>query len=133
VSKTSSSESNEKPPAVLIVEDELLIRIAIAEHLQDCGYRVFEASDAAEAVTLLDQGDLPIDLVFTDVRMPGKMDGWGLAAWVREHHAGTAIIVASAERHQAAHQLCQELPFLHKPYNFEHVAARIAALIRKVG
>jgi DNA-binding response OmpR family regulator len=113
------------------VEDEVLIRMAMAEHLQECGYRVFEASNAAEAIKLLEKGQVHIDLVFTDVRMPGQMDGWGLAAWVRERHPETGIIVTSAERQSAAHELCKALPFLHKPYNFDDVVARISAMIRK--
>ena len=59
------------------------------------------------------------------------MDGWGLAAWVREHHPEKGVIVASSERQMAAHELCQELPFLHKPYDFDEVVARIASLMRK--
>ena len=125
------SESRGRPPTVLVVEDEVLIRMAIAEHLQECGYRVFEASNADEAMKLLERGEVPINLVFTDVRMPGAMDGWALAAWLREHHAETAVIVTSAERQAAAHELCKELPFLHKPYTFDHVVDRIAVLLRK--
>lgn len=128
---SSHPEWGKRPPTVLVVDDEVLIRMAIAEHLQECGYRVFEASDATEAMKMLEQGEVPINLVFTDVRMPGEMDGWGLAAWVREHFTETAVIVASAERHQAAHKLCSELPFLHKPYNFDDVVVRISALIQR--
>lgn len=45
----------------------------------------------------------------------------GLAAWVRKHHPEKGVIVASAERQMAAHELCQELPFLHNPYDFDEV------------
>jgi DNA-binding response OmpR family regulator len=127
----SSLHSFERPPSLMVVEDEVLIRMALTDHLQECGYRVFEASSAAEAIQMLENGEVPIDLIFTDVRMPGDMDGWGLAAWAREHQPGTAVIVTSAERQSAAHELCKVLPFLHKPYDFGDVAARISALVRK--
>jgi DNA-binding response OmpR family regulator len=128
---TPVAEATARPPAILVVEDEVLIRLPIVEHLLDCGYHVFGVSNAAEAITVLDRNKVHIDLVFTDVRMPGKMDGWGLAAWVREHHPEKGVIVTSAEQRHAAHELCLELPFLQKPYDFDDVAARIAAVTRK--
>jgi CheY-like chemotaxis protein len=68
---------------VLVVEDEVLVRLAIAEYLRDCGYRVIEASSADEAILVLQQPELTIDVVFTDIEMPGPMDGFGLAQWTR--------------------------------------------------
>jgi DNA-binding response OmpR family regulator len=128
---TPVAQVTARPPAILVVEDEVLIRVAIVEHLQDCGYHVFGVSNADEAIAVLDRNEVYIDLVFTDVQMPGKMDGWELAAWIREHHPNKGVIVTSAHHRQAAHELCQELPFLSKPYDFDDVAARIAALVRK--
>ena len=52
-----------RAPTVLVVEDELLIRMAIAEHLQSCGFHVIEAGNAGEAITLLSQTEIPVDLV----------------------------------------------------------------------
>jgi CheY-like chemotaxis protein len=63
----ASRDSSVRPPSVLIVEDEVLVRMALAEHLQECGYRAFEASSAAEAVKVLGDGEVTIHLVFTDV------------------------------------------------------------------
>jgi DNA-binding NtrC family response regulator len=128
---TSVAEAARRPPAILVVEDEILIRVAIVQHLQDCGYHVFGVSNADEAMSVIDRNEVHIDLVFTDVRMPGTMDGWGLAAWMRAHHPEMAVIVASAERWQVADELCRDLPFLQKPYDFDDVASRIAALLRK--
>jgi CheY-like chemotaxis protein len=115
-------------PAILVVEDEILIRVAIADHLEECGYRVFEAGSAAEAITVIEQSQIPLHVVFTDVRMPGEMNGWGLAKWIRQHHPEVAVIVASAERTEATHELCRALPFLHKPYDFATVVERVQAL-----
>ena len=119
------------PPSILVVEDEILIRMAIADHLQECGYRVFEAGSAADAISLVEQSQIPLHLVFTDVRMPGEMNGWGLAQWIRQYHPEVAVIVASAERSEANHELCRALPFLHKPYDFAAVVERIQALTER--
>jgi CheY-like chemotaxis protein len=62
---------------VLVVEDEIILRMFIADSLRDEGYQVLEAGRAEEALTILDAG-IEVDLV-TDVRMPGAMDGMGLA------------------------------------------------------
>ena len=59
---------------VLVVEDEVLLRLSIAAYLRDCGYRVIEAADADEAVLVLKQPDLDIDVLFTDIEMPGAME-----------------------------------------------------------
>ena len=60
----------------------MLIRLPLAEYLRDCGYRVFEASNAAEAKAVVD-ADTPVDLVFSDVNMPGNENGFALAVWIR--------------------------------------------------
>ena len=66
-----------------MVEDEVLIRLVIADYLRDCGYRVHEAVSAEEAILILQAPEVSIDIVFSDVEMPGEMDGFGLARWVR--------------------------------------------------
>ncbi len=65
-------------PTVLLVEDEVLIRLMVAEELRSQGLQVLEASNADEALAIL-ESSLPVDLLFTDVRMPGRMDGVALA------------------------------------------------------
>jgi len=73
------SESTAGAETVLVVDDEVLIRMVISEYLRDCGYKVIEAANADEAILLLQQEELTIDVVFTDIEMPGSMDGWGLS------------------------------------------------------
>ena len=68
---------------VLVVEDEVLIRVVIADYLRECGYRVYEAVNASEALAMLQAPEVSVDIVFSDVEMPGDMDGLGLARWVR--------------------------------------------------
>ena len=76
---------------VLLVEDEVLVRMPIAQYLRDCGYKVIEAVNADEAITVLLHKETVVDLVFSDIEMPGAVDGFGLAKWIREHRPGFVI------------------------------------------
>jgi CheY-like chemotaxis protein len=132
----SSAESRfpdpkERTPAILLVEDEILVRLAISDYLQECGFKVYEAGIAAEAVEILKSNEVTIDLVFSDVRMPGEMDGFGLATWIRAHRPGLPIILTSADgrKSEAAKELCENEPFFAKPYDVKLVVARIRSLI----
>src|SRR5437660_1280842 len=118
---------------VLVVEDEVLIRLVISEYLRDCGYRVIEAASADEAVLVLKQTDLIIDVVLSDVEMPGSMDGFGLARWVREHRTGLQVILAGSPKRaaDAAGDLCEQGPDLAKPYEPQIAVDRIRQLLAK--
>lgn len=127
-------ESNQRDhPAtytVLVVEDESMVRMPIAEYLRDCGYKVVEAGDAGEAIAAMNTGG-PVSLVFTDVRMPGKMDGFGLAEWFRSNYPDVPVLLTSG------YNGGRSLPaassprggFIEKPYSQTQVARRIAALL----
>jgi DNA-binding response OmpR family regulator len=122
------------PPAstILVVEDEVLVRLAIADYLRDCGYQVFEAGDAAEAQIVLNAGT-SVDVVFSDVQLPGGMDGFGLARWIRQHHPGVQVLLTSGrvnEAHRAA-ELCDDGPLLAKPYGEDEVLRRIELLLQR--
>jgi CheY-like chemotaxis protein len=118
-------------PSVLIVEDDVLLRLVTAEDLRAAGYGVIEASNADEAMTILDSG-VPIDLVLTDIRMPGSMDGLALAAFIRQRWPELKILVASGERPgQAA--LAAADAFLPKPYDSAGILARLRTLTGKQG
>ncbi len=81
-------------PAVLVVEDESMIRMGLTCLLEDSGYRVVEAENADVALLkLAEQRD--IQAVITDLRMPGSIDGLGLAAWMREHRPKVPIVITS--------------------------------------
>src|SRR5438132_4440807 len=70
---------------ILLVEDEVLVRMPIAQYLRDCGYKVIEAVNADEAITVLLHKETVVDLVFSDIEMPGAVDGFGLAKRSEEH------------------------------------------------
>jgi DNA-binding response OmpR family regulator len=105
--------------AVLVVDDEILERLAVSEYLRNCGFRVIEAATTDEALIALGQENLPIDVVLSDVGVSGSLDGFGLAQWLREHKPGLPIILAAtpARAAAAAGDLCEEGPMLAKPYD----------------
>jgi DNA-binding NtrC family response regulator len=120
------------PETILFVEDEALIRMDMAEFLRECGYQVHEASNADEAVAVLNS-TLAIDLVITDVRMTGDMDGVALAEWIAEHRPGVEVILTSgrpADTSPAA-------KYLPKPYTgralFELAKEALARQLRLGG
>jgi DNA-binding response OmpR family regulator len=127
---TGSAEKR-RPHAVLLVEDELLIRMNLSDYLQDQGFDVIEAGTAAEAVDLLQNSNIRVDLVFTDVRMPGKMDGFDLATWVCKNRHNTPVIVTSGDigRTNTARRSAVGSQFVPKPYQLHLVAKTIAEAI----
>ncbi len=120
---------------VLVVEDEVLIRLVIADYLRECGYRVHEAVSAEEAVAILQAPDVSVDVVFSDVEMSGDMDGFGLARWVRSNKPGIQVILTSGAERSAdiAATLCEAGPLLEKPYPSQDVVDRIRQLVAKAG
>lgn len=84
--------------SILVVEDEVLIRMHLAEELREAGYIVVEAASGDEAVTLLSTLD-EIGLVLTDIRMPGCIDGMALAHWIRSKFPFIKIALISTEVH----------------------------------
>ncbi|MBL0405560.1 response regulator [Microvirga aerilata] len=123
------------PQTVLVVEDEVLIRLVIADYLRECGYRVHEAVSAEEAMAILQAPDVSVDVVFSDVEMQGEMDGFGLARWVRSNMPGIQVILTSGAERSAdiAATLCEAGPLLKKPYPSQDVVDRIRQLAAKAG
>jgi len=95
----------DKQHTILLVEDEPLIRMDIAAELRDRGFEVVEAARAMEAVDLLAARSIPIELLLTDVQMPGEMDGLDLARWTGEHRPEIVVSVMSASREAVARAL----------------------------
>jgi DNA-binding response OmpR family regulator len=104
---------------VLLVEDEILVRLAISDYLRECGFKVIEATNGDEALTVLREPDIRVDIVLCDVEMPGHTDGFGLSQWLRTNKPRTPIILAgsSARAVDAAGDLCESGPMLAKPYD----------------
>jgi len=111
---------------VLVVEDEPLVRMGIVDYLEDQGFSVLEAAEADEAVEIL-SGNSAVQILFTDVDMPGTMDGLKLAAAVRKRWPPVKIIVTSGHRKVGLLDLPTDARFLPKPYNPDTVAALFRA------
>jgi CheY-like chemotaxis protein len=114
-------------PTVLIVEDDIVIRSALAEYLRAAGYLIVEAANAAEAVAVFGAG-VPIDIAFSDIRMPGPMDGLGLARWIRRQHPGVRVALTSGNLSPVRTAEVAEI-FVPKPYQAAEVAARLGQLL----
>ena len=105
-------------PVVLFVENDVMVRAAIAGYIRECGYEVIEAASTDEALILLNRQDLAIDMVFADVETPGQVDGFGLSRWLREQRPSVHVILAGTiqKAAQLAGDLCEQGPHLRKPY-----------------
>lgn len=112
---------------VLVVEDEVLVRIMVAEELRNCGYVVIEAANADEALAVL-HSKVPIGLLLTDVRMPGAIDGLELARRVRSERPEMKVVIASGQMPDVASSVPVD-GFFNKPYDFKGLIAHIEALI----
>ena len=122
------------PVTILVVEDEVLIRLVIADYLRECGFKVLEAANAAEAIQILSTADASIEVVFSDIQMPGEMDGFGLARWVRGNKPNSKMILTSGYNRSAqiAGELCEGHPILAKPYESSTVVDRIKRLLAQL-
>jgi CheY-like chemotaxis protein len=114
--------------AVLVVEDEAIIRMDIAGQLSDAGYEVFEAGTADEAVSLL-EANASIRILFTDIDMPGSMDGLKLAAAVRDRWPPVKIVVTSGHRVVEITDLPDGSVFFSKPYRHGRVVTSFRELL----
>jgi CheY-like chemotaxis protein len=113
---------------VLVVEDDSIIRMDIVDCLEEAGFAVLEAADADQAIQILEQRN-DIRLVFTDVDMPGSMDGLKLAAAVRDRWPPVAIIVASGHVLPQPSQIPEGGRFFQKPYSRPEIAQAVREMV----
>jgi CheY-like chemotaxis protein len=116
---------------VLVVDDERRIRRLARRMLSELGYRVLEAENAAAAARLLEE-DTGIDLLFTDVRMPGQIDGRTLGQWARLERPGLKVLLTSGfPQHPSAPEGLggEPLPLLKKPYSKEQLQQAVQAML----
>lgn len=118
------SARKEAPRHVLVVEDDAFLRAVTVEYLQDYGFPVMQAGTADEAVALL-QADQRIGVVFSDIQMPGEMDGIELATWIREARPGVKVLLTSG---RAVPDSSKPYRFVAKPYGLEIVAHQLLEL-----
>jgi CheY-like chemotaxis protein len=118
------ADALEAPTRVLVVEDEVLIRLMLADTLREAGCEVVEAASGDEALSVL-HAAAGLDVLITDVRMPGRTDGLELASQVRSRKPEMKIIVTSG------HAFCEPGladGFLRKPYGMADMVERVRRL-----
>ena len=111
---------------ILVVEDEVLVRMVIADNLRNAGYTVIEASNAHEALELL-RNRVDVRLILSDVRMPGTMDGVALARTVRSEFPVVKIVLTSGN--PARLDWVEQDGFFPKPYDAAQIIKYIKALL----
>lgn len=111
---------------VLIVEDDVLLRLVTASNLREAGFEVVEVANAAEAVIVLKS--MAVDVMLTDVNMPGKMNGLTLAKWVHRHGLNTRIILTSGAE-QSLGEASEYAHFLPEPYDGNEVKRLLRTML----
>lgn len=115
-------------PLVLVVEDEPFVRMLATEGLEDAGFEVIEAANADDALRILDDRD-DVGVLFTDVNMPGSVDGIELARLVHQRSPNLRIVVTSGRDWLRRSQIPRLSEFVAKPYRTEDVARLIGQMI----
>jgi CheY-like chemotaxis protein len=117
-------------PVVLVVDDEAPMRAFVCEYLRECGFHTLGVESADVAIRLLELG-LVTDLVFSDVRMPGERDGFGLARWMSENIPKVPVILTTGDlgKENAQSPLYQAEMML-KPYEIDSAVVKIRETIQ---
>jgi DNA-binding response OmpR family regulator len=113
---------------VMVIEPDILARMVIADYLRNCGYKVIEGVVAEDVFAVLNAGGA-IDMIFSEVKLPGELDGFGLASKIRESHSHIDVLLSrgTANAAEKAGDLCEDGP-LEKPYHPQEVLRRINVL-----
>jgi len=103
-----------RPSTVLIVEDEYTVRLAIAWHLEEAGWRVLEAATAEQAIAIV-RSETPVDVLFTDIHLDSSGCGWEVAEAFRAVRPDIAVLYASGNTRDRSRCVSGSL-FFDKPY-----------------
>jgi CheY-like chemotaxis protein len=125
--RKESMETPHKVAIVLVVEDDALLRMMAVHIVEDAGFEPLEAANADEAVCILEARS-DVRIVFTDIDMPGSMNGMKLAAAVRDRWPPIEIIVTSGHYDIGIHELPARGVFFRKPYNDREIIATLQRL-----
>ena len=120
--------SENVPTTILVVEDEAVVRDLLVAELQDVGYRVVAVEAGEDALAILQDRAQRVDWLFTDIRLPGVIDGWRVADEFRLTHPFRPIVYATAYAPEQARQQLQGSYFFRKPYR----PAQIVAAFRRL-
>jgi len=132
MSATNTSAAT-RAPVVLVIEGDVLIRMAVSAYLRECGLSVIEAANADEAIEILRAG-AAVDVAMIDLGPAGTIDGFTVAQWIRRERNGIRTIMTSGVARTAAEakRLCEDDgPALIKPYDHGELERRIRALLAR--
>jgi CheY-like chemotaxis protein len=122
------SESSNGIPNVLVVEDEMMLRMRAVDIVEDAGFRSVEAVNADEAIAILESRS-DISLLFTDIQMPGSMDGLKLAHAVHNRWPFIKIILVSGQVHPTEAERPADSRFFGKPLGVDQVIAELRTMV----
>lgn len=122
--------NDELARVVLVVEDEWLLRLLAVELVEDAGFVALQAANADEAIVILEHR-VDIALLFTDVDMPGTMDGLKLAHAVRRRWPPIKIIIVSGKTRLSDAELPPDMRFFSKPYSVSNMISELQSLVAR--
>ena len=117
---------------VLVVDDQPGLSEPLCEYLNEAGFNALTVGSGDEAARMLDRGIFAIDLVFSDVHMPGILNGYALAQWAAENRPGLPVLLVTGD--QQAINVIKELggaEIMPKPYDYPTLVRRIRAILAR--
>jgi DNA-binding response OmpR family regulator len=117
--------------AVLVIEDEELLRLYVDDFLEEAGFEVFDAADAAAALKIMARRP-DIRVLFTDIQLPGTIDGMELARLVHDRWPDVLLLITSGNRRPSTANIIDHGHFLLKPYRRDEVIREIHDLTQEV-
>jgi two-component system, response regulator PdtaR len=115
---------------VLLVEDEPLVRMTAADELDEAGFQVLEAKNADEALALLEDHSAEVQVLFTDVDMPGSMDGMALAERVYQRWPHVLLLISSGHARPHPDEIPDHGRFVPKPYRSANLVRHITEMMQ---
>ncbi len=122
--------ASQDPPVVLLVEDEPLVRMTAADGLEEAGFQVLEAANADVALKVLEVRSDEVQVLFTDVDMPGSIDGMALAEKVHARWPHILLLISSGYARPYPDQIPDHGHFVPKPYRASAVVGHICEMMR---
>ena len=116
------------PTRILVVEDNVLLRYTLTEWLRESNFTVVEAVSADEAIIILSSA-IHIDLVITDIEMPGSMNGYDLTHYIRENYSALPVIMVSGKPPSTKAAIKGPYEFMQKPYQLPALSKAIVRLL----
>ena len=117
-------------PLVLVVDDDALLRLNATDMLEENGFGVVEAVDAADALRILESRQ-DVRLLFTDIQMPGKLDGMDLAREVHARWPSVLLVITSGQIRPASAEIPDDGRFVAKPYRAQDILEQVNDLLQK--